>query len=126
MAEAKRVRIRYKPDHKDFGKLMMADQTQNLANQGARRGVIEAQALAMDAGLSEEFVDSIKARLGPPVVLGGNPRRTARVVAEHRLAGVFEFGSGKRNPREQGGSSPAYRILGQAAARTGALPDAVA
>lgn len=116
------VRIRYRPNNRDMARLLMSNQTQELADKGARAGVIEAQQTAMEAGLPEDYVDSIKAEVGPVVVLDRNPRRTARVVARHRLAGVFEFGSGRKRPREQGGSSPTYRILGRAAAKIGSPP----
>lgn len=116
------VRIRYRANNVSFGALMRSDQTQDLADKGARAGVIEAQQSAIEAGLPEDYVDSIKAEPGPLGVYGGNPRRTARVVARHRLAGVFEFGSGRRAPRPQGGSSPVYRILGKAGAKIGSPP----
>jgi hypothetical protein len=116
------IRVRYQANNREFGQLMMSDQTQDLADQGARAGVIEAQQSAMEAGLPEAYVNAIRPETAPPQVLAGNPRRTARVVARHRLAGVFEFGSGRRTPRPQGGSSPRYRILGQAGAKIGSPP----
>lgn len=117
---ATRVRIRYKANNKDFGKLMMAKQTQDLADQAAKKGVQEAKALAASRGLFPKYIESIKAAVGPPVTLGGNPRRTARVNADYPWV---EFGSGQKRPRPQGGSSPAYRILGAVAAIIGNPPD---
>jgi hypothetical protein len=116
------VRIRYRENRKSFGAMMMAIQTQELAYQGAQRGAIAARGLATAAGLPGAYVESIRAEAGPPQVLGGNPRRTARVVARHRLAGVFEFGSGLRDKRPQGGSSPRHRILGKTGAIIGSPP----
>lgn len=116
------VAVRYVPNNSEFRKLMLSGQTQDLADKGARAGVIEAQTNAIDAGLPEAYVNSIAAEPGPLVTLGGNPRRTARVVARHPLAGVFEFGSGAKRNRPQGGSSPTYRILGRAAAKIGSAP----
>jgi hypothetical protein len=117
---ATRVRIRYRPDHRSFGKLMMAKQTQDLADEAARQGVIEAKALAASRGLPAKYIESIEAVVGPPLALGGNPRRTARVAAKFPF---IEFGSGQKRPRPQGGSSPAYRILGAVAAIIGNPPD---
>jgi hypothetical protein len=114
-----RVRIRYRPNHREFGKMMMAKQTQDLADEAARQGVIEAKALAVSRGLPAKYVESIKQEVGPPLVLGGNPRRTARVTAGFPF---IEFGSGQKRPRPQGGSSPAYRILGAVAAIIGNPP----
>jgi hypothetical protein len=116
------VRVRYKANNKEFGALMRSDQTQDLADKGARAGVLEAQQIAMEAGLPEDYVNSIRAEIGPLAVYGGNPRRTARVVARHRLAGAFEFGTGRRRDRPQGGGSPTYRILGRAGAKIGSMP----
>jgi hypothetical protein len=116
------IRVRYQANNREFGQLMMSEQTQDLADEAARAGVIEAQQSAMEAGLFEDYVNNIRAEIGPPQVLAGNPRRTARVVARHRLAGVFEFGTGINRPRPQGGSSPRYRILGKAGTKIGSPP----
>jgi hypothetical protein len=113
------LRTRYEPNNKSFGAMMMSDQTQDLANQGARRGVIEARRLASSLSLPERYIASIKAAEGPPKRLGRNVRRTAQVQASY----VFiEFGSGQKRPRPQGGSSPAYRVLGRTASVVGSLP----
>jgi hypothetical protein len=113
------IRVRYEPNNKSFGAMMMADQTQDLADQGARRGVLEARRLASSMSLPERYIASIKATEGPPMRLGRNVRRTARVEASY----VFiEFGSGQKRPRPQGGSSPAYRVLGRTASVVGSLP----
>jgi len=114
------IRVRYKPNNSSFGKLMMAQQTQDLADQGARAGVREATQMASGAGLPERYIASIKATTGPPVTMGGNPRRTARVEAGYVWV---EFGSGRKRARPQGGSSPAHRILGRTAAKIGSPPD---
>jgi hypothetical protein len=117
---ATRVRIRYRPDHRSFGKMMMAKQTQDLADEAARQGVIEAKVRASSLSLPKKYIESIKQEVGPAVVLGGNPRRTARVTTGFPF---IEFGSGQKRPRPQGGSSPAYRILGAVAAIIGNPPD---
>lgn len=125
------VTIRYEPNNSDFGRLMMADQTQSLALDAAHIGVTYARAYAAGMKLPADYIASIKAEAGPPVILGGrNPRRTARIVAEHRLGGAIEFGTGTKSggndgrgrPREQGGYSSPYRILGRAGARVGSPP----
>lgn len=114
------IRIRYKANNSDFGKLMMSDQTQDLADQGARAGVAEATQLASGLSLPERYRSSIRAEAGPPATMGGNPRRTARVYADYVWV---EFGSGVKRPRPQGGRSPAHRILGRTAAKIGNPPD---
>jgi hypothetical protein len=120
MAVTSRVRIRYSPNNKSFGKMMMAKQTQDLADQAAEKGVLEAKALAASRGLPAEYIASIRKAPGPPVVMGGNPRRTARVHADYVY---IEFGSGIKRPRPQGGRSPAYRILGTVGPMIGNPPD---
>lgn len=113
------VLIRYRPNNSDFGKLMMSSQTQDLADQGAKRGVAAAKALAGSESLPAEYVSSIRAVKGPPMVLGGNPRRTARVETKYPW---IEFGSGRKRPRPQGGRSPRYRILGRILTQIGNPP----
>jgi hypothetical protein len=113
------VEIRYEKNHADFGRLMMSDQTQSLADQGALRGLAVARTLAAGQNLPAAYISSIRKAGGPPVVLGKNPRRTARVYADMPF---IEFGSGLKRKREQGGHSPAYRILGKAGARIGSPP----
>lgn len=113
------VHIRYRPNNSDFGRLMISDQTQDLANQGARRGVVEAWRLAASLDLPKEYIRSIGWEEGPTVTMGGNPRRTARV---HAAMPFIEFGSGRKRPRPQGGSSPAYRVLGRVAPKIGNPP----
>lgn len=113
------IRIRYRPNHKDMARLLMSDQTQDLANQGARRGVEEATKLAMSLKLPEEYVASIEAVTGPPVVLQGNPRRTARIETKYPF---IEFGSGRKRERPQGGNSPHYRVLGRILTKIGNPP----
>lgn len=120
MAIGARVRIRYKPNNRDFGKLMMAPQTQHLADQAAEKGVAEAKALASSRNLPAEYVESIEKVVGPPITMAGNPRRTARVQARYVW---IEFGSGIKRPRPQGGRSPAYRILGTVGPMIGNPPD---
>lgn len=115
-----RVRIRYRPNHREFGKLMMAKQTQDLADQAAKKGVIEAKALAQARGLPQAYIDSIEAKVGPVLTMGGNPRRTARI---HASFPWIEFGSGRKRKRPQGGHSPAYRILGAVGSIIGNPPD---
>lgn len=115
-----RVRIRYKPNNSEFRKLMVSDQTQDLADEAGRRGVAEAKAMATAEGLPAEYIESIKLEPGPLVVLGGNPRRTARIHAKFPW---IEFGSGQKRPRPQGGRSPAYRILGRVGPIIGNPPD---
>lgn len=113
------IHIKYKPNHISFAKLMMSDQTQNLADQAADRGVQVARGIAAGMSLPEEYIASIKATRGPIVVLGGNPRRTARLVSKYPY---IEFGSGRKRPRPQGGRSPAYRVLGRTLPRIGSYP----
>lgn len=120
MPQGYRVRIRYKQDNKSFGKLMMSKQTQDLADEAAKRGVIEAKAMAGRLGLPAAYVESIKAVKGPPVTMAGNPRRTARVNTGFPF---IEFGSGQKRPRPQGGNSPAYRVLGSILSLIGNPPD---
>lgn len=119
MAINSTVRIRYRPNNVSFGKLMMAKQTQDLADQAATKGVVEAKALAASRNLPSEYIESIEKTVGPPLVLRGNPRRTARVQAKYVW---IEFGSGIKRPRPQGGRSPAYRILGTVAPLIGDPP----
>lgn len=115
------IKITYKANNKEFGALMMSDQTQDLADQGARFGVLVARAYAAGTrpALPAEYTASIEHQEGPPVVLGGNPRRTARVVAKYPF---IEFGSGQKRERPQGGNSPTYRILGRTGPRVGNPP----
>jgi len=113
------IRISYQPNNSSMAKLLMSGQTQDLADQGARRGAGVAKGLASGLGLPAEYVGSIEAVGGPPVVLGGNPRRTARVAARYPW---LEFGSGRRRERPQGGRSPAYRVLGRTGPMIGNPP----
>lgn len=113
------VKIRYKANNRDFGRMMMSQQTQDLADQGAQVGAREARALATNLNLPEKYVRSIRSDTGPPVSLAGNPRRTARVYADYVWV---EFGSGVKRKRPQGGSSPAHRVLGRVASLVGQLP----
>ena len=108
------VKIRYKANNKEFGALMLSDQTQDLADQAANFGVLAAKAYAkgIRPPLPTEYVESIKAETGPAVVLGGNPRRTSRIVANYPW---IEFGSGSstKTPillRAVKPSADAYRI----------------
>lgn len=114
------IRIEYEPNNSDMAKLLMSEQTQDLADQGAQRGVEEARRLAASFGLPEEYIASISRVFGNPITLGGNPRRTARVQAKYPF---IEFGSGRRRPRPQGGNSPAYRVLARTATKIGNPPD---
>lgn len=114
------IRIRYKPNNSDMAKLLMSQQTQDLADQGAAAGVREASRLSSTLGISQRYRDSLRAVAGPPVTMGGNPRRTARVEASYVWV---EFGSGQKRSRPQGGKSPAHRILGRTAAEIGSPPD---
>lgn len=114
------ITIRYRPNNRDMAKLLMSKQTQDLADQGAERGVNEAQRLAASMNLPEEYIASIQATTGPVVVLQGNPRRTARVEAKYPW---IEFGSGRKRKRPQGGSSPHYRVLGRILTKIGNPPD---
>lgn len=127
------LRVTYRENREEFGALMMSGQTQDLASDGAERGAAYARLYARGAKLPTDYVSSISAQVGPPVTLGkgayANPRRTARVVADHRLGATFEFGSGqgstsgpKGRKRPQGGYSEPYRILGRAGARAGSPP----
>jgi hypothetical protein len=127
------VRIRYKPNNSDFGKLMMSSQTQDLADEAAGRGVLVAIAYAQSAHLPSAYITGIGKEVGPPVVLQGNPRRTARVTAPMPW---IEFGSGRLargasrgrsagrggRKRPQGGYSKPYRILGKTGSRIGSPP----
>ncbi len=114
------IRIRYKANNKEFGALMMSQQTQDLADQGANRGAQEARRLASSFSLPERYIASIRIAPGPTATLGGNPRRTSRVEAGFPF---IEFGSGRKRPRPQGGRSPAYRVLGRTASKIGNPPD---
>ncbi len=114
------IRIRYRPNNRDMAKLLMSSQTQDLADQGANRGVEEAKKLATSLDLPAEYIASIEAVPGPPVVLQGNPRRTARVNTKYPY---IEFGSGRKRKRPQGGHSPHYRILGRILTKVGNPPD---
>ena len=125
------VKITYKANNFEFGKLMMAKQTQDLADQAANLGVQVARLYANGARPRPpaDYIASIKAESGPPVSMGGNPRRTARVVADHRLGGAIEFGTGVKSSgsgrgakRPQGGYSEPYRILGRTGSRIGSPP----
>lgn len=114
------IRIRYRPNNRDMAKLLMSKQTQDLADQGAKKGVDEAQRLATSLGLPEEYIASIEAVEGPVVVMQGNPRRTARVETKYPW---IEFGSGRKRKRPQGGRSPHYRVLGRILTKIGNPPD---
>lgn len=126
------VVIRYKPNHREFGELMLSQQTQDLADEAAGAGVLVATQFAQSDGLPAEYIASIRAEPGPIIVMGSppNPRRTARVLASFPW---LEFGSGrgsrsgqigKRNTRKrpQGGYSRPYRVLGRTGARIGKKP----
>ena len=120
----------YKPNHSDFGKLMLASQTRELCKTAANAGAVYARAYAKGAGLPGDYIAKIRGELGPIAVIGNppNPRYTGRLIAEHPLAGVFEFGSGQRHvgpgrtTRYQGGYSQPNRVLGRAGARIGSPP----
>ena len=113
------VVIRYRPNNRDMGKLLMSQQTQDLANQGADRGVVLAKALASSLDLPAEYIASIQGIKGPIVVMDGNPRRTARIETKYPW---IEFGSGRKRDRPQGGRSPHYRVLGRIATKVGSPP----
>lgn len=113
------IRIRYKPNNADMAKLLMSDQTQDVADQAARKGVIEATAMAAADRLPAEYIASIKATKGPIVTLAGNPRRTAQLEAKFPY---LEFGSGRKRKRPQGGNSPRYRVLGRTLNKIGNPP----
>ncbi len=132
---AKYITATYKENRREFGQLLMSDQIQDLADQGAEAGVAYARLYANGSRprLPADYVASFKAVQGPIVTMGDphpNPRRTARTVSEHRLAAAFEFGTGVRSggndgrgaKRPQGGYSDPYRILGRAGARVGQPP----
>lgn len=125
------VKITYKPNHHEFGMLMISRQTRQLATHAAENGAVYAKAYARGAGLPADYISSIRGELGPIQTIGTppNPRYTGRLIAEHPLGGVFEFGSGPRTTgghakgrRPQGGYSDPYRILGRAGARVGSPP----
>jgi len=113
------IRIRYRPNHKSMAKLLMSSQTQDLAMQGADRGVAEAKKLAASFDLPAEYIASIHAHPGPPVVMQGNPRATAQIETKYPW---IEFGSGRKRKRPQGGSSPHYRVLGRILTKVGNPP----
>lgn len=127
--------MNYVPNNHEFGKLMMAKQTQDLADEAAQHGAAIARLYAAGARprLPSEYVTGFKVRTGPPVLLGDGPyanlRRTARVVNEHHLASAIEFGTGTAStaqsagrPRPQGGYSEPHRVLGRTGSRIGAPP----
>ena len=128
----KTVVVRYVANNRDMARLLMSDQTQDLADQGAQAGVTYARLYAAGARpkLPASYIAGFKAVAGPPVVLDRNPRRTARVVNEDRIAAAIEFGSGIRSggndgrgrARPQGGYSDPHRVLGRAGARLGSAP----
>jgi hypothetical protein len=100
-----------------FGDLMMSDQIQDVADAGAR----DIAAIATQA--QRLSTQPYTAEVHQPIVIDGNPRRTAQVVGNDRLHAVEEFGSGTTSegattgqPRPQGGHSPARRTLAKAAA----------
>lgn len=113
------ILIRYRPNNRDMGKLLMSQQTQDLADQGADRGVGLAKALASSLNLPAEYIESIQAIKGPIVTMDGNPRRTARIETRYPW---IEFGSGRKRDRPQGGRSPHYRVLGRIATKVGSPP----
>jgi hypothetical protein len=125
--------IRYRPNHSDFRRLMLSEQTQELALTAARRMRDFAKLIAGSGSrfgdVPEDYTTAFEAEPGPPMELGGNARATARVVNNHRLAAIIEFGSGVRSvgatagqPREQGGYSAPHRYLGRAGAALGSPP----
>jgi hypothetical protein len=124
------ITIRYKPNRSEFAALMMSKQTQELAMTAARRMRDFAKLIAGSGSrfgdVPADYVTAFEAEPGPPMELGGNLRATARVVNNHRLAAIIEFGSGVRSdgatagqPREQGGYSLPHRYLGRAGAALG-------
>lgn len=120
------ISIRYKPNNVEFGKLMMAQQTQDLADEAAGAGMLVATGLAQGYGLPDEYITSIRPETGPPMTFAGNPRRTARLVANYPW---IEFGSGKGSKsgprgrkRPQGGYSKPYRVLGRTGSKIGKKP----
>jgi hypothetical protein len=127
------IRIRYRPNREEFGRLMLSEQTQDLAMEAARRMRDFAKLLAgsgnRQGDVPEEYTAAFRAEPGPPMELGGNLRATARVVNDHWLAAIIEFGSGVKSvgdragtPREQGGYSAPHRYLGRAGAALGSPP----
>lgn len=101
-----------------FGDLMMGEETQGVADAAARD--IASIASATQRVSTEPY----KAEVHAPIILDGNPRRTAQVTGDDRLHAVEEFGSGTTStgqtagqPRPQGGYSPARRTLANAAAQ---------
>ncbi len=113
------IRITYRPNNKDMAKLLMSDQTQDVADQAARKGVLEATAMAAADRLPAAYIASIKAVKGPIVTMQGNPRRTAQLEAKYPY---LEFGSGRKRKRPQGGNSPRYRVLGRTLNKIGNPP----
>lgn len=127
------IRIRYRPNHREFGEMLLSEQTQELALSAARRMRDFARLLAATGNrlgsVPEEYVGAFTAEPGPLAELGGNLRRTARVVNSHLLASIIEFGSGTAGtgatggePRPQGGYSQPHRYLGRAGAALGSPP----
>lgn len=120
------VTIRYEPNHGEFRKLMMSEQTHELADEAADLGLAVARAYAAGYKLPAAYITSIRKEVGRVVVLGGNPRRAARIYADFPY---IEFGSGikgeggsRHAPRPQGGYSAPYRILGRTGSRIGKPP----
>lgn len=120
------IRIRYRPNHSDFAQLLLSQQTLELALAAAAdiRDLARRMAgVAYRMGdIPEGYTESFSSEPGAPMELGGNLRATARVVNDHPLAAVIEFGSGvqsvgetKGKPRRQGGYSFPNRFLGRAA-----------
>ena len=100
------IRIRYKANNKEFGALMMSDQTQDLADQAANFGVLAAKAYAKGVRppLPAEYVESIKAETGP----ARGPRWQPPSDLEDRL----ELPVDRVRLRPEARSSPGRQLAG--------------
>lgn len=119
---ADEYRVRYRPNHKEFGSFM--NSLQVLAPVMAICSDIADEAARTDG---TTIAADYRAVPGQPTVVAGNRRVTGEVRNDNPKAAAYEFGTGilnegesggverTSNPR-QGGYSPARRHLGFIAA----------
>ena len=116
------VSVRYEPNNSDFRKIMMSNDTAELAKNYAEDAMVLAKAYSPTSDRDDDhYRDHFSVESGGIVEIDGNPRRAARVVNDSEYAVEVEFGeedSPKKRP--QGGSRGAgSRPLGRAGARIG-------
>lgn len=108
--------IRYVPNHREFGQLMLSDQIADLARTAAEDVVTVAKGISPVSGDDDDdrYIDHFRVE-STTVTINGSPRAAADALNDSEYAARVEFGGGEGRP--QGGShGPPQRILGRAGA----------